>query len=77
MKNTPRQSLGRALDENNREVNVSHRHRSLEDVLKRSEKRAEDLLHEKHEVQHERDDLRTQLHLSRQRELKLLSLIHI
>ena len=75
MKNTPRQSLGRALDENNREVNVGHRHRSLEDVLKRSEKRAEDLLHEKHEVQHERDDLRTQLHLSRQRELKLQATI--
>lgn len=75
MKSTPRQSLARVLDENNREVNVSHRHKSLEDVLKRSEKRTEDLLHEKYEVQHERDDLRTQLHLSRQRELKLQATI--
>ncbi|WFD36489.1 hypothetical protein MCUN1_003369 [Malassezia cuniculi] len=64
----PRQSTGRVLEETLRENIAIQRQKT-------TEARLEDIQHEKYEVQNERDDLRTELHLSRQRELRLKATI--
>lgn len=64
---TPRQSTTRPLDESLKE-NVIQRQKT-------TELRLEDIQREKYAVQNERDGLRTELHLARQRELRLKATI--
>lgn len=64
---TPRQSTTRPLDESLKENAVQRQ--------KTTESRLEDIQREKYAIQNERDGLRTELHLARQRELRLKATI--
>lgn len=70
---TPRHSVTRVLGESQREnlVPVLPRNRSMDHVAKAAEARLDELRHEKFMLVNERENLKTEIQLGRQRELKL------